>query len=270
MDENPSTKRPREEEAPAASTRPRRTRLPVLKRMHSLHDLVPLIAASSSMPSVLIDPEAMFIMSLHSHLCSDEIIGWMGGVISEDLIEIKGAFPVQALASENGRINVEMDVEHALTVRSEIETCGQKILGWYHSHPTFEVIPSVLDISNQISYQDISPEHFLGGIISPYFSTSRMEGLLTVFHVKKNSEEFKRNGYHPAYSIKYHVKSGEVSEECMRKALGLVEEYRRHDRFVVMGKKWKKGLSVAQKIGKAMECIGLSTGQIAQINSVLV
>lgn len=269
MDDNQSTKRPREE-IPLAVSRPRRAKLPVLKRMHSLHDLVPLIAASSSMQTVLIDSEALLIMSLHSHLCTDEVIGWMGGIISADCIEIKGAYPVRALPSENGKINVEMDVENALVVRSEIETFGQKIVGWYHSHPTFEVIPSVMDIANQVNYQDISEECFLGGIISPYLSMHKLEGLLTVFHVKKNKEEFARNGYHPAYSVKFNVKNGEISEECVRKAMQLVRDYKEHPKFIQSGKKWKKGMTVGQKIEKALECVGLSPSQILQINSVLI
>ena len=73
MDQNPPTKRPRESEP--IPLRPRRAKQPMLKKSHSLHDLVPLIAASASMPSVLIDNEALLIMSLHSHLCTDEIIG---------------------------------------------------------------------------------------------------------------------------------------------------------------------------------------------------
>jgi proteasome lid subunit RPN8/RPN11 len=269
MDKLPPTKRVRETEESVPS-RPRRAKVPILKKSHSLHDLVPLIAASSSMPSVIIDSEAMLIMSLHSHLCSDEVIGWMGGIVSDNCIEIKGAFPVQALAHENGRINVEMDVEHALTVRSEIETLGFNILGWYHSHPTFEVLPSVMDIDNQISYQDISTQCFLGGIISPYFSTHKLEGVVTIFQVKKNNEEYRRNGYHPAYSVKFNIKYGEVNEESIKKAVKLVEEYKTHNKFVQPAKKWKKGLSVGQKIQKALENIGLSPSQISEINSVLL
>ena len=48
-----------------------------------------------------------------------------------------------------------------------------------------------MDIANQISYQDISTQLFLGGIISPYYSTQKLEGLFTIFHIKKNNEEFK-------------------------------------------------------------------------------
>ena len=194
----------------------------------------------------------------------------MGGIITEDCIEIKGAFPVQALASENGKINVEMDVEDALNVRTDIETNGFKIVGWYHSHPTFEVMPSVIDIDNQINYQNISSEYFLGGIISPYFSTHKLEGLVTIFHVKKNNEELIRNGHHPAYSVKFNVKAGDISENILKKAVSLVKEYKNHRRFVQMNKKWKKGLNVAQKITKALETIGLSPSQILEINSALI
>ena len=192
MNENLPTKRQRENDS-LAVTRPRRSKVPTLRKSHSMHDLVPLIAATSSMPMVLIESEAMFIMSLHAHLCSDEVIGWIGGLITDDCIEIKGAYPVKALAHDNGRINVEMDVEDALNVRTEIENHGLKIVGWYHSHPTFDVMPSVIDIDNQVNYQEISTEYFLGAIIGPYLSVHKFEGLLTVFHVKKNKEEYNEN-----------------------------------------------------------------------------
>lgn len=269
MDDIPPCKRQREPEI-VKNERPRRNRVPVLRKSHSLHDLVPLIAASSSMPMVIVDAEAMMIMSLHSHLCSDEIIGWMAGTIDPDSIHIQKAFPVKALAHENGRINVEMDVENALTVRTEIEEIGLKIVGWYHSHPTFEVTPSLMDIDNQINYQDISTEYFLGGIISPYMSTHKLEGLFTIFHVKKNKEEHKRNGYHPAYSIKFNVQSGEISQKCIDFAMALINDYKEHKKFIVPSKKWKKGLTIAQKISKALEYFGLTVEQISQIYNVLI
>ena len=222
------------------------------------------------MISVILSNEAFLIMSLHSHLCSDEIIGWMGGTITDDLIEIKGAFPVNAIAHENGRINVEMDVEHALMVRTEIETLGMNIVGWYHSHPTFDVLPSVMDIANQISYQDISTQLFLGGIISPYYSTQKLEGLFTIFHIKKNNEEFKWNGYHPAYSLKFTLKYVDVSEEIINKAIKIIEEYKQHNRYVQPSKNWKKGLNVSQKIEKAMESLGLTPNQLIKLRSSII
>jgi proteasome lid subunit RPN8/RPN11 len=253
-----------------SQSRPRRLKPPVLRKQHSVHELVPLIAASNSMPAVVVDPAAFAIMSLHAHLCTDEVIGWMAGRLADTLIEIKAAFPVKALAHENGRINVEMDPEHALQVRCEIEDKGLVIVGWYHSHPTFEATPSLMDIENQVSYQDISLGHFIGGIMSPYLSAHKMEGLFTIFHVKKNSEERKRNGHHPPYAVKFSVTGAEVEKECVQQARELVKEYRGHRRFVQLEKRWKKGIKIGEKIVKALECCGYNKSQVEEIKAELI
>ena len=265
MDNNLPQKRERERE----NTRPRRARVPVIKKSHSLHDLVPLIAASNSMPPVTVHSDAMFTMSLHSHLCTDEIIGWMAGSVSEDLIEIRQAFPVKALVHENGRINVEMDAEDAVEVRSQIEENELSIVGWYHSHPTFEVHPSLMDIDNQLNYQGISEKYFLGGIISPYYSTSKMEGVFTIFCVKKNTEEMKRNGYHPAYSVRFNVNQEIISEKCIVRAKQLAKQYKEHRKFVNVGKKWKKGISIVDKIRKALEVFRIKDEDLTEILGIL-
>jgi proteasome lid subunit RPN8/RPN11 len=266
MDENLPRKRDREDDPPPS--RSRRTRVPVLKKLHSIHDLVPLIAASSSMPMVSISSDAMCTMSFHSHLCTDEVIGWMAGKISEDLIEIKQAFPVGALQHENGRINVEMDAEDAVLKRTLIEEKGLSLVGWYHSHPTFEVNPSLVDIDNQLNYQGISDGHFLGGIVSPYYSPNRLEGTFTVFCVKKNNDENKRNGYHPAYSVRFSVGNEDVSSECVGDLAQLVKSYKTHKRFIQVGKKWKKGMTNLEKIGKALENFRLKKEELEMILGV--
>lgn len=267
MDEKLPSKRDREPEP--AHSRPKRERVPILKRQHSVHNLVPLIAASSSMPIASISSEAMFTMTMHSHLCTDEIIGWMAGKVDEDAIEIKQAFPVRAIQHENGRINVEMDAEDAVQVRTLIEEKGMSILGWYHSHPTFEVNPSLVDIHNQLNYQGISEGHFLGGIISPYFSTSKLEGTFSIFCVKKNGQEFKRNGYHPAYSVKFDLIGEEISPSCVEDFCQLIRSYKTHKKYIQVSKKWKKGLTILEKISKALESFKLKDTEIEKILDIL-
>jgi len=44
---------------------------------------------------------------------------------------------------------VEMDPESAQQAQKTSESKNQTILGWYHSHPIFEVNPSNMDIENQ-------------------------------------------------------------------------------------------------------------------------
>jgi hypothetical protein len=48
------------------------------------------------------------------------------------------------------------------------------LIGWYHSHPKFEVNPSHIDVVNHQMYQRLFNEEgkdFIGLIISPYYST---------------------------------------------------------------------------------------------------
>ena len=52
------------------------------------------------------------------------------------------------------------------------------MLGWYHSHPKFEVNPSHIDVINHEMYQKMFNEdghHFVALIISPYYSVA-MDG----------------------------------------------------------------------------------------------
>lgn len=49
------------------------------------------------------------------------------------------------------------------------------MLGWYHSHPKFEVNPSHIDVVNHNMYQKMFDEegaNFFGLIISPYYSAN--------------------------------------------------------------------------------------------------
>jgi hypothetical protein len=46
-----------------------------------------------------------------------------------------------------------MDPGAEVTTREEIEKMGLVVVGWYHSHPTFEPMPSVIDITNHAIHQ---------------------------------------------------------------------------------------------------------------------
>ena len=38
-------------------------------------------------------------------------------------------------------------------VRQQISAANLRVVGWYHSHPTFKPIPSNVDVTNQHNYQ---------------------------------------------------------------------------------------------------------------------
>jgi len=108
--------------------------------------------------SVRVSPDVTFLADLHSHLCDSEIIGFLGGYYSmeEKCIYIQAAFPCKSTSRlDSGHTDVEMDPISQIHAREAIANHGMSVVGWYHSHPTFQPDPSVTDIENQASYQQL-------------------------------------------------------------------------------------------------------------------
>lgn len=106
--------------------------------------------------AIRVCPDAMFVADFHSHLCESEVIGFLGGryVASERCIYVQAAFPCKSTArSDSGHTDVEMDPVNQIMARDAIVNHGMMVVGWYHSHPTFQPDPSVTDIENQGNYQ---------------------------------------------------------------------------------------------------------------------
>ena len=105
---------------------------------------------------VIVRPEAAFVADAHAHMCKNEIIGFLAGKwhAKERVVEIAAAYPCRSLSdTANQDVNVEMDPVSELQIRHIINARGLDIVGWYHSHPTFQSDPSVRDIENQTAYQ---------------------------------------------------------------------------------------------------------------------
>ncbi|KAI9206879.1 uncharacterized protein BJ171DRAFT_495045 [Polychytrium aggregatum] len=121
---------------------------------------------------VNVSSNALLLMDLHSHLAHTEIIGLIGGRYDAEakVLSLTECFPCRSTSTS---IQCEMDPESEMTAREEFEQKGIQVVGWYHSHPTFEPHPSIRDIETQASYQtlfkrDDGSEPFVGVIISPY------------------------------------------------------------------------------------------------------
>ena len=130
--------------------------------------------APGSQPFKLtVSPAAMMIMDLHAHLCTNEVIGYLGGSWDPETrtITVERAFPGRGQAS--GR-DVEMDPVAEVELKAQVEAQKLKVVGWYHSHPVFEPTPSGVDIDNQLNYQSLfrdegtGVEPFVGFIVGPY------------------------------------------------------------------------------------------------------
>ncbi|KAI9498930.1 hypothetical protein BDB00DRAFT_326343 [Zychaea mexicana] len=117
-----------------------------------------------------------FVMDFHSHLSYTEIIGLLGGryVHDERKLYVDCVFPCRGTSSTD--IECEMDPESEMKAREMFAQKGLSVVGWYHSHPTFEPNPSVRDIEYQRLYQTLfrdettGIEPFIGIIVNPSFT----------------------------------------------------------------------------------------------------
>lgn len=68
-----------------------------------------------------------------------------------------------------------------------IQQSGSEIVGWYHSHPTFKVEPSLIDIENHTCQQENFSEnnkHMIAAIIGPFIEKQKIDSKLQFFHIK--------------------------------------------------------------------------------------
>ncbi|KAJ1994378.1 hypothetical protein GGI25_003777 [Coemansia spiralis] len=169
-----------------AMSRPQRNHTrPAALRYDDPHQMVrctpftgsPLSDIPGSQPfRVVVHTNAQMQMDFHAHLMLSEVIGLLGGLWDADkkVLTVIRAFPCTALETDDAHTNVEMDPGSELVVRHQIMSAGLRVVGWYHSHPTFRPDPSIIDIENQTAYQALfrdsesSEEPFVGAIVGPY------------------------------------------------------------------------------------------------------
>jgi protein MYSM1 len=103
---------------------------------------------------VVVRPAAQLVMDTHAHLCTNEVIGYLGGAwdAAARVVTVDKAFPGRGLASGS---DVEMDPVAEVELKARVESEGMRVVGWYHSHPVFEPTPSGVDVDNQLNYQSL-------------------------------------------------------------------------------------------------------------------
>ncbi|KAJ2786711.1 hypothetical protein GGI15_001289 [Coemansia interrupta] len=150
---------------------------------------LPLSGTAGCQPfKLVVHTNAQLQMDFHAHLMLSEVIGLLGGMWDTDgkVLTVVRAFPCEALESEEAHTNVEMDPGSELVVRHQIMEAGLRVVGWYHSHPTFRPDPSIIDIENQTAYQKLfrdngsAEEPFVGAIVGPY--DPELPGPVSVFN----------------------------------------------------------------------------------------
>ncbi|KAF9091457.1 hypothetical protein BGX23_005174 [Mortierella sp. AD031] len=199
-------------------------------------------------------------MDFHAHLMTSEIIGFLAGewVPSTRTIHVKAIFPCRSLPTEHNHVNVEMDPTSEFEVRQEIEKRNMRIVGWYHSHPTFTPDPSLVDIENQTSYQSLfkddamNEEPFVGAIVGPY--DERLPGLSSVINWFYISQSPQERG-HPKRLVYDLIEDQSLPEEESSLWVRLFDEYRDSPERTNFKEQWRQEES-GTKLQKMLVSLG--------------
>ncbi|KAF8983581.1 Myb-like, SWIRM and MPN domains 1 [Entomortierella lignicola] len=211
--------------------------------------LVPLSKFNAQNPApfrVKVSSDAMLIMDFHSHMAETEVIGLLGGLYDEDerILFILGVFPCRSISTG---LQCEMDPESDVEARYFFSSKGFVVVGWYHSHPTFEPNPSIRDIENQCEHQAMFRRHgtgvepFVGVIVSPF--DPRNLSFLSKFQFLAVSEQFNEhlNCRIPFRFDREITRMNELSVSVFQQISELVRYYRTYEQRVDLSQPLRKG-----------------------------
>ncbi|KAJ3256889.1 Myb-like, SWIRM and MPN domains 1, partial [Borealophlyctis nickersoniae] len=224
--------------------------------------LIPTRRYSSDIPTpfrVDVHSNTLIIMDFHAHLAHTEIIGLLGGTFDSHskTLSVRSVFPCKSLSTG---VQCEMDPESEMRARETFASENLEVVGWYHSHPTFEPNPSVRDVENQVAYQTLfqrpdGTEPFVGAIVSPYDPRNPLDVSRVKFlHV---SQAWNSAG---EYRIPYTCQKTIVASDTLPSSLfaqisDLVGEYRYHEHRVDLTKPYRRGGGLS-RMDKLLASIG--------------
>ncbi|KAJ1913676.1 hypothetical protein IWQ60_009119 [Tieghemiomyces parasiticus] len=146
----------------------------------TLVPLAPPLPPAAGGLGITVSSRSLVIMDFHAHLAETEIIGLLGGTFDADhsRVTVSEAFPCNSTSTG---FQCEMDPVSEMEARDHFAARGLIVVGWYHSHPTFDPDPSIRDLENQGTYQELfrqvsGAEPFVGAIVCP-FHPQRVSGI---------------------------------------------------------------------------------------------
>ncbi|KAJ1911065.1 hypothetical protein IWQ60_010321, partial [Tieghemiomyces parasiticus] len=146
----------------------------------TLVPLAPPLPPAAGGLGIAVSSRSLVIMDFHAHLAETEIIGLLGGTFDADhsRVTVSEAFPCNSTSTG---FQCEMDPVSEMEARDHFAARGLIVVGWYHSHPTFDPDPSIRDLENQGTYQELfrqvsGAEPFVGAIVCP-FHPQRVSGI---------------------------------------------------------------------------------------------
>eukprot|EP00041_Stephanoeca_diplocostata_P036862 m.1365536 g.1365536 ORF g.1365536 m.1365536 type:complete len:1069 (+) comp24947_c1_seq14:375-3581(+) len=204
---------------------------------------------------------ALFLMDLHSHLATTEVIGYLAGHwdATTKAITVTKAFPCRALEPGEGQgreQTVEMDPESEIEARSTIAARGMVVVGWYHSHPVFIAEPSIRDIENQSSYQSLfregEDEPFVGFIIAPYETSAATTetSLVRCFWISATQ---KHCSHGSPMAPSFDMVDDDLDTDVCSDMRSLVQYYEVYTDRVLMSDMWRNRCSKKEKLAVSLQ-----------------
>lgn len=202
--------------------------------LNNLVESVPFASLGKIQPfNITIHSETLLMIDLHSHLCITEVSGYLGGIWdnASNTVTIKKVYPCLFIAQDvvsTGAADIEREIQ-----KSMIED-NLKLVGWYHSHSTFDVQPTLRDCDNQLDYQlqmrgntDASYMPCVGFICSPYDKKSpALDSKMIAFWVTPPPETKPLEYGRPMMMVFNPIPDKSFSEGFLKRAESVVEYYR--------------------------------------------
>uniref|UniRef100_A0A8C5WKS3 Myb-like, SWIRM and MPN domain-containing protein 1 n=1 Tax=Leptobrachium leishanense TaxID=445787 RepID=A0A8C5WKS3_9ANUR len=226
--------------------------------------LIPCSAFNEEKPEpfqVRVAAEVMLVLDLHAHVSMAEVIGLLGGRYSEadGVLEIWAAEPCNSLSTS---LQCEMDPVSQTQASEALAERGYSIIGWYHSHPTFDPNPSIRDIDTQAKYQSYFSRggaKFLGMIISPYNRSNPLpQSQVSCLII---GDDLSTDG---SYRIPYRFQVDHLPGEppwdlVFEKASWIIEKYRFSPSSIPMNRKYRQNCDLTC-IQKLLSCMKKTLG----------
>ncbi|XP_038162854.1 histone H2A deubiquitinase MYSM1 isoform X2 [Cyprinodon tularosa] len=176
---------------------------------------------------VIVCAETLLIMDMHAHVSRGEVIGLLGGTFNkeEKILEICAAEPCNSVSTG---LQCEMDPLSQTQACDVLSSLGFSVVGWYHSHPSFQPNPSVRDINTQDQFQSYFSRGgapFIGMIVSPYDSANTSpHSQITCLLVKENKEPSGQNKL--PYRFNFLSSQNRPDwKQTMRRAQWIIQKY---------------------------------------------
>ncbi|XP_015251209.1 PREDICTED: histone H2A deubiquitinase MYSM1 [Cyprinodon variegatus] len=185
-------------------------------------------------------------LNMHAHVSRGEVIGLLGGTFNkeEKILEICAAEPCNSVSTG---LQCEMDPLSQTQACDVLSSLGFSVVGWYHSHPSFQPNPSVRDINTQDQFQSYFSRGgapFIGMIVSPYDSANTSpHSQITCLLVKESKEPSGQNKL--PYRFNFLSSQNPPDwKQTMRRAQWIIQKYAQSHGSVQMDRLFRRDSSL--------------------------